>query len=185
MLKPLFIDFGKAKKIDPIIEMYDKYKFREILGSICAQGCFGKYNDIMAYPDKYGWASGSDERIFSSFEKKKLVDYEKKVKNSPNELVFFKNAPGVKRYFDLNLSDETIQNLNQNIDGENGFMNLLIMARNKSRDKINEFKLKHGIDSEIISTHEDPPPRKPPKYFFSGNEIFYEVKCWWEYMYKM
>jgi hypothetical protein len=171
-LKPLIIDFGKAKKIKPVTEMYNEYKFREILGSICAEGCFGKYNNILSYPDKYGWASGSNKPIYSG-NVKEYEEYEEKVKNFPNELVFFKNAPGVKRYFDLNLNDEIIENLNQNLDGENGFMNLLITARNKSRDKIDRFKLEYGNDSEISPTEISSAEISTPRSFFSRAMRFF------------
>ena len=68
LLRPIIIDFGRARKIDiemyPIHQMYNEYKFKQILGSICAQGCRDvEYNAILEEPTYYEWASGSTQEI--------------------------------------------------------------------------------------------------------------------------
>ena len=139
--KPLIIDFGRAKPIQSVDTSYKNYKFREILGIICAEGCNEEQNLILKRPYNYGWASGSQNVIISEND---LKEYENNVKNNPDALCFLKNAvlrDDEGNVIDsFNLNKHNLHFLNSNFDGENGLMNSLVMARDNSRMRINIFK---------------------------------------------
>lgn len=165
-LKPLIIDFGRAKKINvpEMTEMHAAYNFRQILGHICAQGCGNTdYNHILYSPARYGWASGLNKSIVrrkdkddrnEEEEQKYLEELEHENNNKLQEyltnlhdldrdprLTFFKNASSEDINFHLvNLEEEGVNFLNEHFDGENGIMMYMIAARNKSNDKIAKFK---------------------------------------------
>jgi len=183
-LKPLFIDFGRAKRIEiDITTMYDSYNFRQLLGSICAQGCANtEYNDILHYPDIYGWASGLSKSIVviaKEGEKRGSVIH----KNNQNveryllalappihsELEFFGNSIISHRnskFTDVNINVDDRKWLDKHFDGEQGLMHLMILTRNKSNEKIMKFK-------EYISFKEGGWFKRKAEEF---QEMFYAIK---------
>ena len=160
-LKPIIIDFGRAIEIDttiyPISQLYSEYKFRNLLGCICAQGCNNiYYNYILKYPGFYGWASGLQYDILvgngAGLNEEKMnptelgnllaanllktEDYIEKLRIKPNTFTFFKNGPG--DFIDCNMTIVKTTKLNSEFDGENGIMSKMITARNNSNIKIIE-----------------------------------------------
>jgi len=155
-LKPLFIDFGRAKRLEmsgsfkasdetdviyDINELYANKEFRKMLGFICVQGCNELVNYIMNYPDFYGWATGINVKPNN------IKSYVYKLKNLYNpprlsdQLTFFVNArknTGVRGAFDVAdlLTSDQLTFLNTNFDGENGIMDTIINARNESNTAI-------------------------------------------------
>ena len=195
-LKPIIIDFGRAIKIDttiyPISQLYSEYKFRNLLGCICAQGCSNiYYNYILKFPDYYGWASGlqvdilvgdgaglNEERMNTSelgelfaANLLKTDAYIKKLDNNPNDLIFFKNGYGP--FVDCNMITVKTADLNIRLDGENGVMSEMIRARNNSNIKIIESieaLAQDAIALEALAHDEDAFEGISPRIRFTGGK---------------
>ena len=153
-LKPLIIDFGRAKKIAPITmykihQLDNNFKFREIMGLICYEGSSNNPLSVLEFPSHFGWASGLQVFTENNYNYLRLLELD------PGKLTFFKNGKGA--YEQVNLKEEEIKFLNNTCDGINGFMRLLIMARDNSRDRIATFKetLKKPV---IYNVPDEPAP---------------------------
>jgi hypothetical protein len=118
--RPIFIDFGNAKKIESIVgdtqTLCSEYKYRKCLGNICLNGSIIDKNLIISSPEDYGWASGMQRKLnYRNY--KQAVD-------TMTDLTFFKSKTILADDNENTL--ELVKFLNENVDGERGFMRMLI-----------------------------------------------------------
>jgi hypothetical protein len=128
-LRPLFIDFGNAKKIGvkslippenttDAKTLYEEYQYRKCLGNICLNG--GSHNPLIFFRSfmKYNWASGIQSNMSKGAYKLLLES----LQSQDNPLIFFK-------YYGTDLIETSLLDyLNKNVDGEGGFMHKLIQS---------------------------------------------------------